>query len=98
VGGGAWTIAENRRMITEQGVLTVWLDAPFELCWKRIEAGNDSRPLAPSRDAAQILYDQRRPIYSLADARVPVSEKDSAADIAAKIARAVSHPEHEWPE
>src|SRR5882762_3930795 len=51
LGGGAWTVAENRKLIAQQGALTVWLDAPFELCWKRIEAGQATRPLAPSPDA-----------------------------------------------
>ena len=87
VGGGAWTIAENRKLIMEHGALTVWLDAPFELCWKRIEAGNEARPLAPSRDAAQTLYARRRPIYELADARIPVSENETADEIATKVAR-----------
>jgi len=89
VGGGAWTIAENRKMITEQGALTVWLDAPFELCWKRIEAGREARPLARSREMAQRLYAERRPIYALADARIPVYENESAEEIATKVAHAV---------
>src|SRR6185369_1447859 len=29
-GGGAWTIPENRRLISKLGARTVWLDAPFE--------------------------------------------------------------------
>jgi len=88
VGGGAWTIAENRKLIAEQGAFTVWLDAPFELCWKRI-AGNEARPLAPSREAAQILFAKRRPIYELADARIPVSENETADELATKVARTV---------
>ena len=87
VGGGAWTIAENRKLIMEHGALTVWLDAPFELCWKRIETGNEARPLAPSREAAETLYAKRRPIYELADARIQVSENETADEIATKVAR-----------
>jgi len=89
VGGGAWTIAENRKMITEHGAFTVWLDAPFELCWKRIEAGRAARPLARSREMAQTLYAARRPLYALADARIPVHENESAEEIATKVARTV---------
>lgn len=89
VGGGAWTIAENRKMITEQGAFTVWLDAPFELCWKRIEAGREARPLARSREMAQTLYAARRPIYALAEARIPVYENESAEEIATKVASTV---------
>ena len=95
VGGGAWTIAENRKMITEHGAFTVWLDAPFELCWKRIEAGLEARPLARSREMAQTLYAARRPIYALADARIPVYENESVEEIATKVARAVGDEEKE---
>ena len=86
VGGGAWTIAENRRLIAKQGALTVWLDPSFELCWQRIEAGEGARPLARSREEAQALYDVRRPLYELADAIIPVLETDSAQAIAIKVA------------
>jgi shikimate kinase len=86
VGGGAWTIAENRKTITEHGAFTVWLDAPFELCWQRIEAGREARPLARSREMAQTLYEARRPVYALADARIPVAENESAEEIATKVA------------
>jgi len=89
VGGGAWTIAANRQLIAERGAFTVWLDADFELCWKRIESGNEARPLARSREMAERLYVERRPIYELADARVSVSESDSAAEIATKVSNEI---------
>jgi shikimate kinase len=85
VGGGAWTIAANRQLIVERGAFTVWLDADFELCWKRIESGSGARPLARSREMAERLYGRRRPVYELADLRVALAEGDSAAEIAAKI-------------
>jgi len=85
VGGGAWTVAENRELIAQHAGLTVWLDAPFELCWKRIEAGLELRPLAPSREITLQLYAQRRPVYESADVRVSVAENESAEQIATKI-------------
>jgi shikimate kinase len=86
VGGGAWTTPENRQLIAEQGAFTVWLDASFELCWQRIGAGDEVRPLARSREQAQALYLARRGVYELADARIPVDEDDSAEDVAARLA------------
>ena len=88
VGGGAWTIAANRQMIAKRGAFTVWLDAAFELCWKRIEAGAEVRPLARSRELAERLYDERRPVYELAGTRVVVAENESAEEIATKIIHA----------
>lgn len=89
VGGGAWTIAANRTLIADRGAIAVWLDAPFELCWKRIATGSEARPLAPSREMAEQLYAERRPIYELAGARIPVSADESAAEVATKISNAI---------
>lgn len=92
VGGGAWTIVENRRLIAAHGAYTVWLDAPFELCWKRIEAGGEVRPLARSRELAEQLYDERRPLYELAGAHMLVSESESAEEIAKRVAGLADFP------
>ena len=45
LGGGAWTVEQNRALINEHDGFTVWLDAPFQLCWQRIRA---AAPLARS--------------------------------------------------
>jgi len=84
-GGGAWTIPENRRLISKVGAKTVWLDAPFGLCWKRIQANDETRPLAPSREAAQELYQNRGPVYELADLRIAIAEDESVDDVAARL-------------
>jgi shikimate kinase len=89
LGGGAWTVVENRKLIAEQEALTVWLDAPFELCWKRIEAGQATRPLAPSEQSARKLYSERRSIYESGSVCVSVSEYENAEDIATKITEIV---------
>jgi shikimate kinase len=86
VGGGAWTLAENRKLIAQHEAFTIWLDAPFELCWQRIEESDEQRPLARSREQAQVLYVTRRPVYKLAAARIPVHENDSAEEIAKRVA------------
>ena len=87
LGGGAWTIESNRALIVEHGCLTVWLDAPFELCWKRIEAEQGTRPLALDRRAAHELYRERRPLYALASLRLPAVEELSADETAAALLR-----------
>lgn len=84
-GGGAWTLERNRQLIITQGAFTVWLDASFDLCWQRIESGLERRPLAPSREAAENLFQLRQPAYALAETRIPVSENDSQA-VAIQIA------------
>jgi shikimate kinase len=90
LGGGTWTISDNRALINEHRALTVWLDAPFELCWQRIAAENNSRPLARNVDDARKLYDARRAVYDQAMMRIEVGEGRSADAIAAEIAEALS--------
>ena len=84
-GGGAWTLDANRELVARAGCLSVWLDAPFKLCWQRILGGDAARPLARSREAARRLYESRRGLYALAAARVEVREGASAAALAAEI-------------
>lgn len=90
LGGGAWTIEPNRRRLLKAGVVTVWLDAPFELCWQRIRASTEERPLARSEETARALYQQRRPLYALASLRIEASAEKTPAELAEQIARALN--------
>jgi len=74
LGGGAWIQETNRALINQCGYLSVWLDVPFEVCWARIEASGEDRPLGRSKDQAQALYDRRRSVYQLADLRIEVGD------------------------
>jgi shikimate kinase len=85
LGGGTWTIAENHRLLQHQNAFVVWLDTPFELCWQRIKAAGESRPLASSRDQAHRLYLERRPVYALAQERIVCAGKD-AGEIVTEVA------------
>jgi shikimate kinase len=74
LGGGAWTIPTNRALAEKHDCLSVWLDAPFELCWQRITSGRTTRPLAPDREGAEALYASRRPAYGQAQIRIDSPE------------------------
>ena len=89
LGGGAWILEANRRLVAKQKATSVWLDAPFSLCWKRIAADGEGRPLAPNEAAAEKLFSERTSWYELADLRVLVTEQKSAVEIAAEIASAL---------
>jgi shikimate kinase len=97
LGGGAWSLAANRELIAARGCLTVWLDAPFELCRQRIEGAQDApeRPLARDPARARALYDARRADYALAARRVEVSAGMTAASVAEEIAKLVGRSQHE---
>jgi shikimate kinase len=90
-GGGAWTLARNRSLVKEHGCLSVWLDAPFELCLQRIEdeGARDSRPFARDLERARRLYAERLSAYRQADLRVSVASETGAEELAAEIAAAL---------
>lgn len=92
LGGGAWTLAENRALIAAHDCHTVWLDAPFELCWQRIANADHTRPLARDREQARELYTARRAFYSQAALHVFVSADESAEAIALRIVSAPGQP------
>ncbi len=83
-GGGAITRSENRELMSRLGI-TVWLDAPFELCWRRIEQDRTVRPLAPNKKAARARYEQRLPLYRQASICVLIGDSQTPAEIANRI-------------
>jgi shikimate kinase len=89
LGGGAWIQKTNRQLIDEYGCLSVWLDAPFEVCWTRIAASQEDRPLGRTREQALALYEGRRPVYELANVHIPVRE-ENLDELVSKIMLAAS--------
>ena len=89
LGGGAWIEKTNRDLIKEYGYVSVWLDAPFDICWTRIDASTEDRPLGRTKEQAQRLYDRRRPIYQLADVRIPIGNEDFD-DLISRIERVLA--------
>jgi shikimate kinase len=86
VGGGTWVIEKNRNLVSQHGFSSVWLDASFELCWKRITGSSETvRPLAPDLETALKLYSSRLDSYRRASIRAPVEESDSAESLASRI-------------
>lgn len=88
-GGGAITRDENREFMLRSGV-TIWLDAPFELCWQRIRQDAIVRPLAPNETVARERYEQRLPLYRQASFRVVVTVTMTPDEIAESIALKLS--------
>ena len=89
-GGGTWTLERNRAIVAARGCLTVWLDAPFELCWQRIQTTDNSRPFARDKVEAEKLYRRRRDLYALAEFHLLVTPEETPARLAEKIRPALS--------
>jgi shikimate kinase len=90
-GGGAWTLERNRALVATHGCLSVWLDAPYDLCRRRIEEGGGAseRPFARDPARARRLYDERLAAYRLADLRVCVVPETGVDEVAASVAAAL---------
>jgi shikimate kinase len=89
LGGGAWTIAENRRLIKTQNCTTVWLESSFEHCWRNIKASKRERPLAENKLQTRRLFDERQNFYCLADWHFIIRPDLTSYEIAKKIAEEV---------
>jgi len=89
LGGGAWTIAENRRLIKTQNCTTIWLESSFEHCWRNIKSSKRERPLAINKTQTKILFDERESFYCLADWHFIVKPDLTSYEIAKKIAEEV---------
>jgi shikimate kinase len=81
-GGGAFAVPETRDALRE-GSLTVWLRCDLATALGRIP-GDGTRPLAGDHATIGRLFDQRIPLYRLADRHVDASEGSPEA-----VARAV---------
>lgn len=89
-GGGAFTRDENRELMAQSG-LTVWLDAPFDLCWRRIREDSTIRPLAPDEVTARDRHEARLLLYSQTDLRIPIDETMPPEVIAEAIIHKLHH-------
>jgi shikimate kinase len=69
LGGGAFCVDENRELVRGAGT-SVWLDVPFEELYARC-SGDESRPLFSTREEMLALLEKRKPLYALADIRIP---------------------------
>lgn len=90
LGGGAWIEKVNRDLIDEYGCTSVWLDTPFAICWERITASEEDRPLGRTREEAEARYDRRKPIYALAHLHIAVSAEQTPNDLISAIEKCLA--------
>jgi shikimate kinase len=85
LGGGTFIQSANREAIASRGALSVYLDGDFDLLLSRCRVEEGGRPLMQDPAHFRYLFEQRRPIYRLADVVVSVADR-SPQEIAAVIA------------
>ncbi len=85
LGGGTWTFERNRKMIREKKCLIIWLNAPFEHCWRNIQRSKNKRPLLQDKTGARRLYEDRQKLYCLADWHFVIHPDQNSLDVAKQI-------------
>lgn len=86
LGGGTWTLEQNRELLKTHGFTCVWLESTFEHCWLNIAFSRKDRPLARDKQSAMKLFEERQKIYCLADWHIIVRSDYTSYDVAKKIA------------
>jgi shikimate kinase len=89
LGGGAFAVESNRRVVGELGI-SIWLDCPLEICLDRT-SGDSERPLLGSPEQMARLLGSRREAYQQSDCRVDAGRK-SPGEIADEIIRLLDSP------
>ncbi|HEY0428197.1 MAG TPA: shikimate kinase [Pyrinomonadaceae bacterium] len=89
LGGGAWTVDENRRLIKSIKCTTIWLESTFDHCWRNIKFSRRERPLAKNKRNAHKLFEDRQRFYCLADWHFIVKPELNSYELAKKIAEEV---------
>ena len=83
-GGGAFTLEENRNIMSEAGV-SVWLDVPIDEILNRVARMDvAARPLWRSEAEVRALAERRKKDYRLADHHLELGT-DSTDDGAARL-------------
>lgn len=89
LGGGAWTLAENRAMLKKKNYTSVWLESTFEHCWQNIRLSKKERPLAVNKQDTRKLFEERQNVYCLADWHFIVRPDQTSFEVARQIAEEV---------
>lgn len=86
LGGGAWTMEENRQLIKSNNLTSVWLESTFQHCWRNISMSKRVRPLAQNKTQTRKLFDERQSFYCLADWHFIIKPELTSFEIARQIA------------
>lgn len=85
LGGGTWTVPANRDMLKQHGFTSVWLEAPFDHCWRNITFSRKDRPLARDKQTTLKLFEDRQKVYCLAEWHFVIRPDLTSYDVARKM-------------
>lgn len=85
LGGGAWTVEQNRKLLQQYGFTSVWLEASFDHCWRNIAFSRKDRPLVRNKQNALKLFEDRQKTYCLADWHFVIRPDFTSYEVARKM-------------
>lgn len=90
-GGGAMLNPDTARAAAESGSKVIFLDVPFNVCYRRI-SGDTNRPIVvnSTREQLEELYNRRREIY-IQNSTVRIECSGSPVEIAEQIAEVIKN-------
>ena len=89
LGGGTWTLEENRKIIKNCNCTSIWLETDFEHCWRNIWMSKKERPLANDKQQARRLFEERQKVYCLADWHFIIKPEYTSFEVARRIAEEI---------
>ena len=84
LGGGAFVQPVNRELLESAGARVIYLDAPIDELRRRLGEDDATRPLFVDAERFRLLYEEREPLYRMAQHRVQTAGK-SVVDVAREI-------------
>lgn len=89
-GGGAFSSADNRRLIEGCGGVSVFLDPPWSVIERRLEGEVEHRPNWVDGDRARALYEARADDYRMSSIHLRIGDDETPETIAARIEAALA--------
>jgi shikimate kinase len=88
-GGGAFCSDRNLEIIHGSGGVSVYLDLPWSELHRRLARDHSGRPMYDNPEQAARLFEERRPQYLKAMARVVLDGTEGADEVADRVVDAL---------
>ncbi len=75
LGGGTFIAEQNRLLLREHGAVVVYLSAEFDQLFARCCDEQDARPLMADPARFRRLFEERQPVYKLADFTINAGQR-----------------------
>jgi len=99
LGGGAFVQWDNRKLLMENDIRTIFLDAPLKTIYKRLESQHGSRPMLAEdnwKEKAKDLFNYRYGFYKQADLTIKIGENDTPETVCQILIEALNNIGLSW--